>query len=128
VRFARRPSVPEPLVGARQGRGPWCRRRCGVGKPGHYGIDDGFINSLAEALKPNTSALFVLVRKAQPEKVLAEMSRFRDRVIRSSLSPEQESRLQAALTVPEITMPGSTSSPVPNPNALPAGESVAPSV
>lgn len=62
-----------------------------------YGIDDKFIRSLAETLRPNTSALFVLVRKAQPEKVLAELSRFRGQVLRSSLSPEQEARLQAAL-------------------------------
>lgn len=63
-----------------------------------YGINDAFIQSLAETLKPNTSALFVLVRKAQPDKVLAELSKFRGRVLRSSLSPEQEARLQAALS------------------------------
>jgi uncharacterized membrane protein len=63
-----------------------------------YGIDDKFIRSLADTLQPGTSALFVLVRKAQPEKVLAEVSRFRGRVLRSSLSPEQEARLQAALS------------------------------
>ena len=63
-----------------------------------YGIDDDFIRSLAETLQPNTSALFVLVRKAQPEKVLAELSGFRGKVLRSSLSPEQEARLQAAIS------------------------------
>jgi uncharacterized membrane protein len=63
-----------------------------------YGIDDNFIRSLAETLQPNTSALFVLVRKAQPEKVLAELSGFRGKVLRSSLSPEQEARLQAAIS------------------------------
>jgi uncharacterized membrane protein len=63
-----------------------------------YGIDDKFIHSLAETLQPNTSALSVLVRKAQPDKVLAELSQFRGRVLRSSLSPEQEARLQAALS------------------------------
>ena len=49
-------------------------------------------------MKPESSALFVLVRKVQPEKVLSELSRFRGRVIRSSLSPEQEQRLQEALS------------------------------
>jgi uncharacterized membrane protein len=63
-----------------------------------YGIDDNFIRSLAETLQPDTSALFVLVRKAQPEKVLAELSGFRGKVLRSSLSPEQEARLQAAIS------------------------------
>jgi uncharacterized membrane protein len=63
-----------------------------------YGINDDFIRQIAESLQPSTSALFVLVRKAQPEKVMAELSGFRGRVIRSSLSPEQESRLQTALS------------------------------
>jgi uncharacterized membrane protein len=63
-----------------------------------YGINDDFIRQIAESLQPSTSALFVLVRKAQPEKVMAELSGFRGRVIRSSLSPEQESRLQSALS------------------------------
>jgi uncharacterized membrane protein len=63
-----------------------------------YGIDDGFIKSVASTLQPNTSAIFVLVRKAQPEKVLEQLRRFKGTVLRSSLSPEQESRLQAVLS------------------------------
>ena len=55
---------------------------------------------------PNTSALFVLLRKVQPEKVLDELKGFRGRVIRSSLSPEQEARLQAALSGSNVSMPG----------------------
>lgn len=53
------------------------------------------ISSVGDTLKPKTSALFLLVRKAQPEKVLSKLSRFRGRVLRTSLSPEQENRLQA---------------------------------
>jgi len=68
------------------------------GKLADYGVDDDFIRSIGQTLQPNSSALFVLVRKVQPEKVLAELSRFRGRVIRSSLSPEQEQRLQEALS------------------------------
>ena len=64
-----------------------------------YGIDDKFIRSLADSLKPNSSALFVLVRKAQPEKVLAEVEKFKGHILRTSLSPEQEARLAAALSV-----------------------------
>ncbi len=75
-----------------------------------YGIDDGFIRKLGETLQPNTSALFVLIRKAQPDKVLQEMSSFRGHVIRSSLAPEQEKRLQAALSGGAVSMPGSSGS------------------
>ena len=63
-----------------------------------YGIDDDFIRSIGDTLKPDTSALFLLIRKSQPEKVLAELSGFRGHVIRSSLSPEQEAKLQAAIS------------------------------
>jgi uncharacterized membrane protein len=73
-----------------------------------YGIDDGFIREIGEALPPDSSALFVLVRKAQPDKLLAELSKFRGRVIRSSLSPEMEARLQAALSGGSVGLPGSS--------------------
>ncbi len=62
-----------------------------------YGINDEFIRDLAQTLQPDTSALFVLVRKAQPEKVMAELSQFRGRVLRTSLPPDKEAKLQAAL-------------------------------
>jgi uncharacterized membrane protein len=62
-----------------------------------YGIDDGLIKSLAETIPPGSSALFLLIRKVQPEKVLAEFSGYQAKVLRSSLSPEQEQRLQDAL-------------------------------
>jgi uncharacterized membrane protein len=41
-----------------------------------YSIEDDFIRRIRETLQPNTSALFVLVRKAQPEKVLSECRAF----------------------------------------------------
>jgi uncharacterized membrane protein len=58
-----------------------------------YGIDDNFIRSLAETLQPDTSALFVLVRKAQPEK--AEVAHARNK--RSSFSPALDVRLRRDL-------------------------------
>ena len=63
-----------------------------------YGIDDDFIKSLGQTIPNNSSALFVLVRKVQPEKVLAEFSGLKGRVIKTSLSPEQEQKLQEALS------------------------------
>ena len=63
-----------------------------------YGIDDTFIKSLGETIPSNSSALFVLVRKVQPEKVLAEFEGLRGRVLKTSLSPEQEEKLRIALS------------------------------
>jgi uncharacterized membrane protein len=96
-----------PLLGMAAGAALGTGAGALSGSLADYGIDDDFIRQIGETLQPNTSALFVLVRKAQPEKVLAEVSRFRGRVIRSSLSPEQEARLQAALSGGGVTMPGS---------------------
>ncbi len=63
-----------------------------------YGIDDGFIESLAETFPNNSSGLFLLVREAQPEKVLAELSGFNGKVLHTSLSAEQEKKLQETLS------------------------------
>lgn len=63
-----------------------------------YGINDDFIRSLASTIPAESSALFVLVRKAQPEKVLAEFEGLKARILNTSLSPEQEERLRLALS------------------------------
>ena len=70
-----------------------------------YGIDDEFIKSLGNTIPNNSSALFILVRKVQPEKVLAELSGLRGRVLKTSLSPEQEQKLQAALSEAQTPSP-----------------------
>lgn len=61
------------------------------------GINDKFMKDLAATFKPGTSALFVLVRKATPDKVLEELSKFKGKVLKTSLSKEDEAALQAAL-------------------------------
>jgi len=62
------------------------------------GIDDKFMKDLAASMKPDTSVLFVLVRKATPDKVLAEIKGTGGRILKTSLSHEDEARLQAALS------------------------------
>lgn len=61
------------------------------------GINDQFMKDLADTMKPNTSALFVLVRKAQPDRVLEELKGTGGRILQSSLSHEQIDRLQNVL-------------------------------
>lgn len=87
-----------PLLGFAAGAAVGAGSGALAGSLSDYGIDDDLIRSIGETLKPDTSALFVLIRKVQPDKVLAELSGFKGRVIRSSLSPDQEGRLQAALS------------------------------
>lgn len=61
------------------------------------GIDDDFMRRLGERLSPGTAAVFVLVRKATPDKVLPEISRYGGEVIQTSLSREGEQRLEEGL-------------------------------
>ena len=62
------------------------------------GIDDNFIREVGSTIEPNTSAIFVLVRRATPDKVLEDLSKFNGKVLRTSLSNEDEAKLQAVLT------------------------------
>jgi uncharacterized membrane protein len=61
------------------------------------GINDKFMKELAETLTPGSSALFVLVRKATPDKVLEEIKGTGGKVLKTSLSHEDETKLQTAL-------------------------------
>jgi uncharacterized membrane protein len=62
------------------------------------GIDDKFMKELAGAFDPGTSALFVLIRKATPDKVLEELKGTGGTILKTSLSHEDEAKLQAALS------------------------------
>lgn len=61
------------------------------------GIDDDFMKELAATLRPGSSALFVLVRKATPDKVLEAVQGTGGKVLKTSLSHDDEVKLQAAL-------------------------------
>jgi uncharacterized membrane protein len=67
------------------------------------GIDDQFMKELAANWKPGSSLLFVLVRKMTPDKVLEELSGTGGKVLKSSLSHEDEAKLQAALSAVQAT-------------------------
>ena len=61
------------------------------------GIDDNFMKELADSMTPGSSTLFVLVKKATPDKVLEELKGTGGRILKTSLSHEDEAKLQAAL-------------------------------
>ncbi len=61
------------------------------------GINDKFMKDLAAGLKPKTSALFVLVRKSTPDKVLEHLQGTGGTILKSSLSHEDEAKLQRVL-------------------------------
>lgn len=69
------------------------------------GIDDRFMKLLAQKFKPGCSALFTLVRKADPERVEEEFLGFGGKVLVNSVSKEREVAIQrfldAATEVPD---------------------------
>ncbi len=82
-----------PLAGAAVGAGAGALS----GKLADIGINDQFMKDLGETFKPGTSALFVLVRKATPDKVLEGLKKFKGTVIQTSLTKDKEEELQKVL-------------------------------
>ena len=70
------------------------------GHLGHKGIDQAFQQQVRDYLKPGTSALFMVIEHATPDKAIAALQQYGGTVIRTSLSQEDTERLQEALTPP----------------------------
>ena len=82
-----------PLVGVAVGAGAGAIS----GALSDIGIDDNFIKELGETIQPGNSALFVLVRKATPDKVLEQLKGFEGKVLKTSLTADEENELRAVL-------------------------------
>jgi uncharacterized membrane protein len=63
-----------------------------------YGIDDTWIKEVSGSILPGGSALFVMARNTNQERVLPEMAKFGGTVIRTNLTPEQQQALETALS------------------------------
>jgi uncharacterized membrane protein len=61
------------------------------------GIEDEFMKELSERFEPGCSALFALVRKADPERVAEEFLGFGGKVLVNSLSKERAAAIQELL-------------------------------
>lgn len=62
------------------------------------GINDSFMKDLANNLTPGSSALFILVRRVTLDKVLDELKGTGGKILQTSLTHEDEAKLQAALS------------------------------
>jgi len=71
------------------------------------GITDRFMKELATVLIPSRSTLFVLTRKPTPDmdRVLEEVKGLGGKIFMTSLSHEDEARLQAALNATKSADP-----------------------
>jgi uncharacterized membrane protein len=63
------------------------------------GLNDKVMKELAQSFKPGSSALFILVRRATPDKVMEGLKSFagRGKVFQTSLNKDDEVALQQAL-------------------------------
>src|SRR5581483_9753844 len=88
----------QPVLGMATGAAIRAAGGALTGKLTDYGIPDSFMKELGEKVQPGSSALFILFRKISVEKVLDQIACHGGTVMHSSLSPETEARLQAALS------------------------------
>lgn len=76
---------------------------------GHLGenaIDKEFQEQVRDKVKPGTSALFMIIEQATPDKAISALKQYGGTVIKTSLSEEDTAKLQEALT-PEKVAAGS---------------------
>jgi len=88
-----------PFLGALVGAGAGAIS----GKFRDIGVDDNMMKEVGQSLKPNTSALFVLLRKVTADKVLDGLKPFvgKGKVYQSSLSKDDEKALRDVLEAKE---------------------------
>jgi uncharacterized membrane protein len=70
-----------------------------IGKFADYGIDNKFIKDVSDQVTPGTSALFLYVSRATPDKVIERLKPHEPTVLRTSLSQDAEERLRAAVQI-----------------------------
>lgn len=83
-----------PLLGMAAG----ARGGTVAGALSDMGIGEQFIKSLAATMKPDSSALFVLVRNPEGDQLVSELKGTGGKVLKTSLTHENAARLQAALS------------------------------
>jgi uncharacterized membrane protein len=71
------------------------------GHLGEKGIDKAFQQQVRDYLKPGTSALFMVIEQATPDKAIAALQEYGGTVIKTSLSDEDTRKLQDALQPPQ---------------------------
>ena len=69
-----------------------------VGKMADMGVDQQFVHEVGTALQPDTSALFILVREANPAAALSALKPYEGQVYHTSLPSETEEELRRILS------------------------------
>lgn len=69
-----------------------------VGKLAAPGVDQQFVKEVSEDLQPGSSALFFIVREANPDVALAALKPYKGTVRHTSFPPEAEEELRRILS------------------------------
>ena len=74
------------------------------GKLGDIGIDDDFIKEVRDAIEPGNSALFLLAREGNTDRIKEELSDFEYdfEIMDTNLSPEDDERLRETFAAEEV--------------------------
>ena len=75
----------------------------GIGSLAHMGIQKSFIKDVSDDLKPGSSALFIIVRDANPDVTLATLRKYEGTVYHTSLPPEAEESLRRSMQSKKTT-------------------------
>ena len=70
----------------------------GVGSLADLGIQKDFVKDVSNAIKPGTSAIFLIVRESNPTVALAALRPYKGEVYHTSLDPEDEKSLRDVLS------------------------------
>ena len=89
--------VLNPLLGWATGAGIGSAIGWLEGRSLDLGINDEFMKELGEALTPNSSAIFVLIRKATLDRVIDELKPYGGKLLHTSLSKKDEQKLKEAI-------------------------------
>lgn len=68
-----------------------------VGKLAAPGVDNKFVEDVTKDLKPGTSAIFFIVRDANPDYAIASLRPYKGNIYQTTLSPEAEEALREEL-------------------------------
>jgi uncharacterized membrane protein len=74
-----------------------------VGKLANLGVDQKFVKEVEAALQPGTSALFLIVRNADPNAVVAALKPYKGTVYQTTLATEAEETLRRILSERQTT-------------------------
>jgi uncharacterized membrane protein len=74
------------------------------GKLGDIGVDDDFIKEVRDAIEPGNSALFLLAREGNIDRIKEELSDFEHdfQIMDTNLAPEDEEQLRETFAAEEV--------------------------